>query len=29
MFQDMDIKAIGTIAIVAAGVICGLVLLMG
>ena len=29
MFQDLDMKAIGTIAIVAAGVICGLVLLMG
>ena len=28
MFQDMDMKMIGTIAVVACGVICGLFLLM-
>lgn len=29
MFQELDMKMLGTVAIVAAGVICGLVLLMG
>lgn len=28
MFQDMDMKMIGTIAVIAAGVICGLFLLI-